>query len=355
MPRLLRRLIPLVLVIAALAALVFPTSALGAPIDDKKAQAAEIEAQINANGQKLGALNEQINDAQIKLDAATDTIAAADAAVDAAKAKTAELRGVVAQRAASVYMRSGTEGGVAQLDAGNANELSQRQKYASVAAQRDERAVYQLKQAQEDLAVRKADAETARTAADTQKQQIEAKRSELSAGDAKQRAVARGRQRRDRRARSSGRTGTSGTRRVGVGGAAQGAGGRRAGGRHRHVIRWWRQHGDAAAVTERWRRRGDGLRLRAARQALLLRRCRPRLLRLLGPHDDGVGASRRVHVARVVCTSSPSFPRGVHERSSRSVTSCTGTTTWASTSAVAACSMRPTRGPTCRSPRSGAA
>ncbi|MET0276300.1 MAG: hypothetical protein ABW211_05585, partial [Acidimicrobiia bacterium] len=81
MTRLARRLIPLVLAIAAFAALVLPTSAISAPIDDKKAQAAELEAQIHDTGEKLGALNEQINDAQIKLDQANDTIAAANAAV----------------------------------------------------------------------------------------------------------------------------------------------------------------------------------------------------------------------------------------------------------------------------------
>ncbi len=192
MIRLARRLIPLVLAIAALAALVFPTSALGAPIDDKKAQAAELQAQINATSEKLSALNEQINDAQIKLDSANETIAAADAAVDAAKAKTAELRSIVARRAASVYKRSGSDSGVSQLDAANANELTKRQKYTSVAEERDQHAVYQLKQAQEELATRKADAESARAAADDQKQTIESKRSELAAGDAKQRAVLAG-------------------------------------------------------------------------------------------------------------------------------------------------------------------
>ncbi|MFI5046849.1 MAG: hypothetical protein ACHQIG_07270, partial [Acidimicrobiia bacterium] len=63
---------------AAFTALVAPSSAPGAPIDDKRAQAAELEAQINATATKLGDLNEQINDAQIQLDAANQTIAEAD-------------------------------------------------------------------------------------------------------------------------------------------------------------------------------------------------------------------------------------------------------------------------------------
>ncbi|MET0894800.1 MAG: NlpC/P60 family protein [Acidimicrobiia bacterium] len=192
MTRLARRLIPLVLAIAAFAALVLPTSAISAPIDDKKAQAAELQAQINASNQQLSTLNEQINDAQIKLDAANQTIADADAAVTAAKAKTSELRSIVARRAASIYVRSGSEGGVSDLDAASARELTQRQKYTSVAEQRDKHAVYQLKQAQEELAVRKADAETAHAAATAQRSSLDDKRADLAAGQAKQQAVLNG-------------------------------------------------------------------------------------------------------------------------------------------------------------------
>jgi cell wall-associated NlpC family hydrolase len=192
MLRLPRRLIPLALAVAAVAALALPTSAPAAPIDDKKAEAAALEAQITENGRKLGALNEQINDAQIELDAANATIAAADAAVDAARAKTAELRAIVAQRAASLYSRSGTEGGVAELDAGSATELTTRQKYTEVAAERDQRAVDQLKRAQEELARRKADAEDARSVAAAKQEQILAVKAELDAADAKQRALLSG-------------------------------------------------------------------------------------------------------------------------------------------------------------------
>ena len=163
--RLTRRLIPLVLAVAAFTALVLPTSSPAAPIDDKRAQAAELEAQITATARKLSDLNEQINDAQIQLDAANQTIADADAAVDAAKARTAELKRIVAERAVSLYQRSGSEDGVDDLDTAKASDLSAQQKYASVAAQRDRDAVYQLKKAQEELAVRKADAEQARATA----------------------------------------------------------------------------------------------------------------------------------------------------------------------------------------------
>ena len=53
----------------------------------------QLEAQINSNAEKLGALNEQINSAQNELDQAEADIRAADALVAAAKAKTKRAAG----------------------------------------------------------------------------------------------------------------------------------------------------------------------------------------------------------------------------------------------------------------------
>src|SRR5262245_4459562 len=114
--RLTRRLLPFVLAVTAFTALVLPPpGANGAPIDDKRAQAAQIQSQINDASAKLSDLQEQINDAQLEVNAANAAIADADAKVDAAKARTAQLKQIVAQRAVSLYTRSGTEASVDDL------------------------------------------------------------------------------------------------------------------------------------------------------------------------------------------------------------------------------------------------
>jgi len=191
MTRLTRRLIPLALAVASLSALILPTHGFAAPIDDKRAQAAQLEAQINANAQKLGALNEQINDAQVELDTANNAIAEADAQVAAAKERTSELRKIVAQRAVTLYTGSGSDG-VDTLDTTSASDLATRQTYTAAAEQRDRLAVFQLKRAQEDLAIRKADAEQARNTASAKKDQLASARAELNAGDAKLKAMKSG-------------------------------------------------------------------------------------------------------------------------------------------------------------------
>jgi peptidoglycan DL-endopeptidase CwlO len=183
------RLIPLTLVVGVFVSLLGPASAHGAPVDDKKAQAAQLEQQITENGRRIDALNEQINSAQIQLDAANSAIAIADAQVAAATAKTKELRSELGRRAAALYRGAGTTGGVADLDAQNVIELNTRKQYTSLAAQREKQLVSQLARAKEELAARKADAEEARTTASNKKAEIQSVKSDLAAGDAKQRTL----------------------------------------------------------------------------------------------------------------------------------------------------------------------
>ena len=75
-------------------------------------------------------------------------------------------------------------------------------------------------------------------------------------------------------------------------------------------------------------------------QALLLRGRRPRLLRLLGPHDDGVGPGRRVDAARLL-RPDRRCSRGCSMSALQPGDLVFWTATSASTSAAARCSMRP--------------
>ena len=184
----------LCLTLAALAAAsmcvpLFRTAAHAAEIDDKRAEAATLEAQIADNGRKLDALNEKINDGLVALDAANNAITAADAEVVAAQAKTAEIRAAVASRAADIYMSGGgsTGAGVSQFDTTKAQDLTTRQKYTDVAGQRDKQLLTDLTRSREQLAEKKAEATSARAVAEAQVAQIEAVKADVQAGDAKQR------------------------------------------------------------------------------------------------------------------------------------------------------------------------
>jgi cell wall-associated NlpC family hydrolase len=182
-----RRAFKLVIVavfITTLGVMAAPGVSIADPISDKQAQAAQLDAQINDNATKLAALNEQINSTQNELAAANANIQAADALVTAAQAKTKQLRDEVAQRAATVYTQSGVTSGVEELDSQNAQDLSTRQKYSSLAAQRDKQIVTDLAKAKALVQSRKADAEEARQAAQDKQSELASQQQKLQSGQA---------------------------------------------------------------------------------------------------------------------------------------------------------------------------
>jgi cell wall-associated NlpC family hydrolase len=183
------RFVPLILAMLAVGVIFTPAATQAAPIDDLQAQAAQLEQQINQNAEKLSGLNERINTAQYELDQAITNIQHADALVAAAQAKTRELKAEVARRAAVVYTQSGSTRGIETLDAQNAQDLSTKKKYSSLAAQRDNEIVNELVKAKEQVTVRKAEAERARQAAQEQRDAIQAQKDELDAGQAKLEAL----------------------------------------------------------------------------------------------------------------------------------------------------------------------
>jgi cell wall-associated NlpC family hydrolase len=178
------KLVTLALFVATLGVIAAPGVSIADPISDKQAEAQQLEAQINSNAEKLSALNEQMNSTQNELDKANADIATADALVDAAKSKTKELRAEVARRAAAVYTQSGSNSGVEELDAQNAQDLSSKQKYSSLAAQRDNEIVAALAKAKEQVQLRKADAEEARQVAQSKQDELQSQKDKLDAGQA---------------------------------------------------------------------------------------------------------------------------------------------------------------------------
>jgi cell wall-associated NlpC family hydrolase len=169
-----RALLLAVLVGAAAAATslsVLPASA--SPVADKQAQAAQLEAQINANAVKLDALNEQVKAAQSQLDQANATIADSETRINAAKVQTQQLEKLVKERAASVYRSAsnGTETDIFNIDV---SHLASSQKYASAATQHDNALVDQLNQAKDDLKAREKDAQTAKQSAEAQQAALQA-------------------------------------------------------------------------------------------------------------------------------------------------------------------------------------
>jgi cell wall-associated NlpC family hydrolase len=157
-----------------------------APVDDRRTEAAAIQDDIEANGQRIGELAEQFNGAQLRLDQAQATIDAAQARIEAARAEVARIKELIDLRAASVYRRAVQGRSLDGIDYDSAQDLLSRRHYASKQAGADDELLDQLAQAQQDLAAEKATAEAARAAAAAEQEQIEATRREVEAANGEQ-------------------------------------------------------------------------------------------------------------------------------------------------------------------------
>ena len=156
------------------------------PIADKQAQAKTIQDQIDAANQKIGALGEQYDGAQLKLQQAEQAITDAAARIGAAQHQLDQIRGLIRERGASVYRQAVSGQSFDALNVKDAQELLVHQKYAAAQAARDNTLVGRLNAAKQALAKQKTDAEKARADADAQRQQIQSTQQSLQALNAQQ-------------------------------------------------------------------------------------------------------------------------------------------------------------------------
>lgn len=148
----------------------FGSVAGAAPIS-KEQEAAQLQDQIDATDLEIGALAEKMHSAEARRDIAQSEVLEAEARIQEAKAEVARIRELVEQNLASLYRRSvaGTSG---VFDLGDASDLLRRGQYAKAQADRDDKLLQKLDGAQEDLSIRRDDAQRARDTASTEREAI---------------------------------------------------------------------------------------------------------------------------------------------------------------------------------------
>jgi cell wall-associated NlpC family hydrolase len=166
--------------IALAVSLVITTSAGASNIDDKRAQAQELQRQIDANGEQISMLAERYDGARIRLDDAQRNIDRVTAELTEARLRTSQLRTVVASRGVALYIGAGTESPLSFADLTDIGEAGSRSSYAAAASDRDNQLLDQLRASTEDLGLAETRLEAARTAAqheiatlDTQRRKVE--------------------------------------------------------------------------------------------------------------------------------------------------------------------------------------
>jgi cell wall-associated NlpC family hydrolase len=146
---------PLVAVVAMmLLGALSPLRASGSTIDDKKQQAAQLEQQIQNNGDRIAALGEQYNGAVLEYQNAQAGVADAKRHLASAAAQHEKLSSLVAARGAELYQ--GAQDPTSLLpntDIQSVNELGVRTQYGAVATGNDEQLISNLVRAKQDLKI----------------------------------------------------------------------------------------------------------------------------------------------------------------------------------------------------------
>lgn len=158
------RFLPILLVGVA-APLLVPAPAPGQPIDDLRAEAAQLEKDLQASNANVAAVAEQLNTAEQKLGEAETAIGEAQQRIDAAQARIGELRVLIAERAAAIYRTALTSDPLEAVNTDETSDAAARSKYTDAATAKDDALVDELSAAKDDLEAERAAAENAREAA----------------------------------------------------------------------------------------------------------------------------------------------------------------------------------------------
>lgn len=144
----------------ALAVLVGTTSASvgtgsAGPIEDKRAEASRIAAQLDAGANQVTQLSKQTGRAKDQLGATEAALAQATVAANAADTHLHQTQSRLADEAVDAYVHGGSAGLLSALTSGNGSDLPVRKQYASLAAGQDQQALDEMRAARQDLAARR--------------------------------------------------------------------------------------------------------------------------------------------------------------------------------------------------------
>jgi peptidoglycan DL-endopeptidase CwlO len=170
--------------VVALVPLISVGRAHGDPIDDKRAEAQQLQSEIDANGAQLDALSERYNGAQYRFEQAQAAATDAQQKLDATTAEVAHLRTLVNERGAELYRGAGQ--GPTSLDVSSANSLISSSKYGALAAKHDTKLLDDLRRAERTLRDQQAQAEQAQTDAQDEQRAIAKAQAGVEAANARQ-------------------------------------------------------------------------------------------------------------------------------------------------------------------------
>jgi cell wall-associated NlpC family hydrolase len=146
-----RRRLGVLVGIALLVSLVDASAAWGSPIDDKKAEAARVQSQLEEKGRRASVLDERYNQAALALQRLQAALAKAQGDFRASDQRLAVARSRMTRAAISAYMGGGSASMLARLTGSEGDDFIVRSQYLRMAAAEERAAIDALRTAREEL------------------------------------------------------------------------------------------------------------------------------------------------------------------------------------------------------------
>jgi cell wall-associated NlpC family hydrolase len=137
--------------IALLSSPLLATAGSATPLSDKQAQAARLATQLEVQGERLSALDEQYNRAVLRVEANAKALTAAERDIASANTRFAKARAALARHAVDAYVHGGSASFVERLAHSDGSDLTLRNQYLRTAAADARDAIDALNAAREDL------------------------------------------------------------------------------------------------------------------------------------------------------------------------------------------------------------
>jgi cell wall-associated NlpC family hydrolase len=163
--------------------------ASAAPIDDKRAEAARLQDQLEAQGEQVSIAAERYNRARLKVDEVDASVAQTEADVARSDERLKLVKDRLADAAIAAYMHGGVSSFIGNIARSDGNNMIVRQQYLRVTASNQREIIGELRLAKEDLNLRRGELDTERKAARAASDDAAAANDQAQAAQADQQAL----------------------------------------------------------------------------------------------------------------------------------------------------------------------
>ena len=166
----------------------FPATTRAATVADKRAEAARIKAEVDAQAERIAAADRKLRLAGFDVQDADARMRAAEAQVQYAQRVLVTARRRLATRAVNAYVHGGRVSFVEQIVGGDGADLDLRRHYINSALRSDRLAIDTLQRTEDHLAASERGVREARQAAQQSVERVRANRDLVASSEAVQRA-----------------------------------------------------------------------------------------------------------------------------------------------------------------------